>query len=80
MWNTILAVVNNSFAMRPEVMIEMIRALANSIVTGFLSAYVAKKKGYPFILWFFIGFFTRIYGLIAIVGLPIKKDESPEEA
>ena len=34
-----------------------------------------KKKGYPFILWFFIGFFTRIYGLIAIVGLPIKKDE-----
>ncbi len=75
MWNNLQAVFSNSLAMRPEVVIELIRALAFSLASGFLSAYVAKTKGYPYILWFLIGFFTRVYGLIAIAGMPIKKEE-----
>jgi hypothetical protein len=66
MWNNFLAVFSNPATMRPEVVMELIRGLAYSLASGFLSAYVAKTKGYPYILWFLIGFFTRVYGLIAI--------------
>jgi hypothetical protein len=66
MWNNLQTVFSNSVAMRPEVVIELIRALAYNLASGFLSAYAAKTKGYPYILWFLIGFFTRVYGLIAI--------------
>lgn len=57
--------------MRPEFYYEMVRAFFWGIASGLLSAYVAKKKGYSYKLWFFIGFFTRMYGLIAIAGLPV---------
>lgn len=77
MWNAIVSVINDPTIMRPEIVFELIRGLLYSIASGLLSAYVAKKKGYSMLIWFLIGFFTRIFGLIAIAGIPEKKEDYP---
>jgi hypothetical protein len=41
-------------------------------ITGFLTAYIAKEKEYPYGTWFAIGFLLGLFGLIAAAGLPIK--------
>jgi small basic protein len=73
MWNSIMSAISDSIALRPEVFMVLVKSFLFSLVSGFLSAYLGQKKGYPYIIWFLIGFFTRIYGLITIAGLPIKK-------
>ena len=45
---------------------------ASMVVCGALSSYVANKKGYPAGVWFAIGFFTSVLGLIAAAGLPTQ--------
>ncbi len=78
MWNAMVSVLSDPINMRPEIVFELIRGIIYSIASGILSAYVAKKKGYSMIIWFLIGFFTRIYGLIAIAGIPVKKECNPQ--
>jgi hypothetical protein len=73
MWNSLITVYETLINMRPEFYYEMVRGIIWGLASGFLSAYVAKKKGYPYKLWFVIGFFGRLYGLIAIAGLPPKE-------
>jgi hypothetical protein len=73
MWNSLQTGYKAFITMRPEFYFELTRALIWGLASGFLSAYVAKKKGYPYKLWFAIGFFGRLYGLIAIAGLPPKE-------
>ena len=43
-----------------------------SIVCGYLSANLAKKKGYSWGVWFACGIFFGVLGLIAAAGLPLK--------
>jgi len=40
-----------------------------------LGAWVADKKGYSMISWFFMCLITGIFGLIAIAGVPSKEIE-----
>jgi hypothetical protein len=61
--------------MKPEFYFDMVSGIIWGIAGGLLSAYVAKKKGYPYKIWFLIGFLTRIYGLIAIAGIPAQTKE-----
>lgn len=46
--------------------------LVSLCITGFLAAYIAKEKEYPYGTWFAIGFFLGLFGLIAAAGLPVK--------
>jgi len=50
----------------------IIGLLVHFIICAGLSAYIANEKGYKGILWFFIGLFAGIHGLIAAAGLPDK--------
>jgi hypothetical protein len=42
------------------------------IVTGLLTARIAKRKGHDSFPWFFVGFFLSIFGM-GLVGLLKRK-------
>ena len=44
--------------------------IAQAVISGGLSAYLAEQKGYSTGAWFFLGFLFGVVGLIACVGLP----------
>ena len=41
-----------------------------SLICGFLSSLVGEAKGYPKKNWFWMGFWTGIFGLLAAAGMP----------
>lgn len=47
------------------------------IICAGLASDLAEKKGYSSGAWGACGFFFGILGLIAAVGLPLRKDSSP---
>jgi len=48
-------------------------AIITSFVCGLFCSHLAIEKGYSSGVWFAIGFFTWILGVIAAAGLPDKK-------
>ena len=51
-------------------------ATAQAVVSGFLCHHLAGKKGYGQGVWFVLGFFFGVLGLIACAGLPLEYDAS----
>ena len=45
--------------------------IADAIICGILSSYLADKKGYSVGGWFLVGLLFGIFGLIAAAGLPL---------
>lgn len=45
-----------------------------SVAFGAYTAQVADEKGYSGTAWFFGGLFFNFIALIAVAGLPMKKD------
>jgi hypothetical protein len=54
-----------------------IAILLDGIVCGCLTSHIAMLKDYSTGSWFAVGFFFGIFGLIASVGLPLKKNIIP---
>ncbi|MBC8313493.1 MAG: hypothetical protein H8E33_04550 [Candidatus Cloacimonetes bacterium] len=51
--------------------IGIIILIAYSFICGNFSGYVASKKGYDGLGWFFLGLLFNLVALIAVAGLPI---------
>ena len=45
------------------------------LICGFLSADLARKKGYSYGSWFACGLFFGVLGLVAAAGLPVNQDD-----
>ncbi len=48
--------------------------MAQAVIFGGLTAYLADQKGYGYAAWFFIGLFFGVCGLIVCAGLPLEYD------
>jgi len=56
--------------------------IAQGIIFGCFSSYVAKEKGRDNFSWFLNGFLFSLVALIAICGVPVLKptsEKKPEE-
>lgn len=50
------------------------------ILMGYFCSYTARQKGRDPFIWFFIGLFCGIFGILAIILLPaIKPEEKPPQ-
>ena len=49
-------------------------ALALSVFLGALGAYLNERKGYPHWLGFLMGFFFGLFGILALLFFPKKKE------
>jgi hypothetical protein len=53
--------------------------IVSALVCASLSAYIAGEKGYSSVIWFFLGLFLLIAGLIAAAGLPDRLSRLEKE-
>ncbi len=60
----------------------MLIVIVIEIVVGIICAcycgHLAKEKGYSEAAWGWGGFFFGIFALIAVAGLPDRKEEAPK--
>ncbi|MEZ2721196.1 hypothetical protein ACBP46_07165 [Paenalcaligenes hominis] len=49
------------------------------LVSAFLTGYVAKEKGYPFLIWLIGGLLFPGITLLAAVGLPVRTLFQPQQ-
>ena len=50
--------------------------VAQAVISGGLSSYLADQKGYSTGAWFFVGFLFGVLGLIACAGLPVVNEST----
>ena len=43
---------------------------------AYMAGYVAREKGYNVAAWFFAGLFFTVFALLAVAGLPDRREPS----
>lgn len=49
-----------------------------AIGSGCMAGFVANEKGYSYTTWFYAGLFFSLFAIVAVAGLPDRRDEALE--